>query len=105
MHDLGATEEYAESPGSFEYVGAKAAHQFCLKCNCDAKSSALVHDAIALHSAVGIVHKLDPEIALVHFGAGVDVIDIRLDEIPTAALRQILELYPRLDFKEAFCAL
>ena len=104
MHDLGVTEKYADSPGSFEYVGAKAAHQFCLDASYDAERAALVHEAIALHSAVGIAHALDPEIALVHFGAGVDVIGIRFDEIPDHALAEVLELYPRLGFKEAFTA-
>ncbi len=102
MHDLGVTDKYAESPGSFEYVGAKVAHEFCLDANYDAERAALVHEAIALHSAVGIAHALDPEIALVHFGAGVDVIGIRFDEIPPDALANVLELYPRLGFKEAF---
>ena len=102
MHDLGVTDKYAGAPGSFEYVGAKAAHEFCLDANYDAERAALVHEAIALHSTVGIAHALDPEIALVHFGAGVDVIGIRFDEIPADALAKVLELYPRLGFKEAF---
>lgn len=104
MHDLGVTEKYAAAPGSFEYVAAGVAHQFCLDAHYDGAKSALVHDAIALHSAVGIAHALDPEIALVHFGAGVDVIGIRIDEIPANMLREVLENYPRLGFKEAFSA-
>lgn len=102
MHDIGLSDKHAEDPGSFEYVGAKVAHQFCLNHDYDAEKSALVHDAIALHSAVGIAHKEDPEIALVHFGAGVDVIGIHYDEIPKYALTEILEQYPRLDYKNAF---
>ncbi|MDC1436314.1 HD domain-containing protein [Gammaproteobacteria bacterium] len=102
MHDIGLSEKHAADPGSFEYVGAKVAHEFCLGHDYDAQKSVLVHDAIALHSAVGTAHKEDPEIALVHFGAGVDVIGIHYDEIPKYALSEILEHYPRLDFKNAF---
>ena len=102
MHDIGLSEKHAADPGSFEYVGAKIAHQFCVDRDYDAHKSALVHDAIALHSAVGTAHKEDPEIALVHFGAGVDVIGIHYDEIPKYALTEILEQYQRHDFKNAF---
>ncbi len=102
MHDIGLSEKHAADPGSFEYVGAKVAHDFCLDHDYDEQKSVLVHDAIALHSAVGSAHKEDPEIALVHFGAGVDVIGIHYDEIPKYALTEILEEYPRLDFKNAF---
>jgi len=102
MHDIGLTEKHAADLGSFEYVGAKIAHNFCLNHDYDTEKSALVHDAIALHSAVGIAHEEDAEIALVHVGAGVDVIGIHYGEIPKNALTEILEQYPRHDFKNAF---
>ncbi len=105
MHDIGLTDQYAHAPGSFEYVGAKVAHQFCLSQQYDTDKSAMVHEAIALHTSIGIAHKRDPETALVHFGAGVDVIGIRFDEIPPHTLSRILEDYPRLGFKELFTAL
>lgn len=104
MHDLGLTEKYEQEPGSFEWVGAKAAHEFCTHRQYDAAKAALVHDAVAMHSSVGIAHKRDPEIALVHFGAGVDVLGLRFEEIPRHALAETLESYPRLDFKKAFSA-
>lgn len=102
MHDIGLTERHAQDPGSFEYVGARVAHQFCTGHDFDADKSALVHNAVALHSAVGIADKLDPEIALVHFGAGVDVLGLRMDEIPQGMLAEVLDKYPRLDFKTSF---
>ncbi len=102
MHDLGLTDRYAGEPQSFEYVGAKVAHEFCLDRSLEPHKAALVHDAIALHAAVGIAHKREPEVALVHYGAGLDVIGIRLDEIPKHALTEVLSQYPRLDFKRVF---
>ncbi|MAM70278.1 MAG: phosphohydrolase [Gammaproteobacteria bacterium] len=105
MHDIGLTEKHAADPGSFEYVGAKAAHGFCLANHYDEHKADLVHEAIALHTSIGIAHKREPEAALVHFGAGVDVIGIRFDEIPAHALQEILQDYPRLGFKELFTAI
>lgn len=105
MHDLGLTELHKDKPGSFEYVGAKVAHQFCIDKGYAEDKAALVHDAIALHSAVGIADQLMPEIALVHLGAGVDVLGIRLDEIPPYVLTEMLQQYPRLDFKQLFAAM
>ncbi len=102
MHDIDLSDKHATDPGSFEYVGAKVAHEFCLDHDYEEQKSVLVHDAIALHSAVGTAHKEDLEIALVHFGAGVDVFGIHYDEIPKYAMTEILENYPRLDFKNAF---
>jgi len=102
LHDLGLTERYATETGSFEYVGARAAHSFCIEQNMAPAKATLVHEAIALHSAVGIAHKREPEIALLHYGAGADVIGIRLDEIPRFALSEALSTYPRLDFKKLF---
>ena len=105
MHDIGLSEKHARDPGSFEYVGAREAHRFCTSHHYDPGKAALVHDAIAMHTAIGIAHQKDPEIALVHYGAGVDVIGIRYDEIPPNTLHEILEQYPRMDFKELFTAL
>jgi hypothetical protein len=33
----------------------------------------LIHEMVALHNSVGIAHKLDTEIALLHYGAREDV--------------------------------
>lgn len=104
MHDLGLTERYQSEPGSFEWVGAKKALAFCHQHDYDSSKSALVHDAVALHSSVGIAHKRAPEIALVHLGAGVDVLGLRFEDIPNNVMEEVLELYPRLNYKEAFSA-
>jgi hypothetical protein len=61
-----------------------------------------VHEAIALHAAVGKAAKMAPEIALVHFGAGMDVVGLRAEDISTRTVRQIVEAYPRHGFKKAF---
>jgi cyanamide hydratase family protein with HD domain len=102
MHDLGLVAPHDKSEGSFEVVGANVAHQFLLEKGVSQDKSDLVHEAIALHSAVGIAHKREPEIALVHFGAGVDVIGFRAGDVSKQTRDAIVGAYPRNEFKKAF---
>lgn len=102
MHDLGLVDPHDKKEGSFEVVGADAARAFMLKKNSNPENADLVHEAIALHSAVGIAHKREPEIALVHYGAGVDVIGFRAEDISPQTREAIVNAYPRHEFKKAF---
>jgi hypothetical protein len=43
-----------------------------------------------------------PEIALVHFGAGMDVVGFRAEDLAKETVRHIVEAYPRHGFKKAF---
>jgi len=99
LHDLGLSEKHKDDPGSFEWVGARLAHKFCIDEGVLEERAELIHNAIALHSSVGIADKLTPEIATLHLGAGVDLFGTRIDEVPTGALSQILKKYPRDEFK------
>ena len=103
MHDLGLTPRYM-GPGRFEVDGADAAARFLTEHGVAADKVALVWDAIALHSSQGIAERKQPEVALVHFGAAVDVEGSRLDHIPLEVVHQTLATYPRLGFKKAFLA-
>lgn len=102
MHDLGLVDPYDLTEGSFEVVGADAARSFILEKGTSQEKADLVHEAIALHSAVGIADKREPEIALVHFGAGVDVIGFRAEDISAETREAIVNAYPRYNFKQAF---
>lgn len=104
MHDLGLTDKHIGTQ-TFELDGAVAARGYCQEYGIDATKSDLVHEMVALHNAVGIADKLDPEIALLHYGAGVDVIGLGLKDIHKNTLSEILSEYPRLDFKEGFSKL
>lgn len=99
LHDLGLTKAY-DADGSFELNGAMAAHRFALQHGYAEDKAALVHEAIALHTYVGESHKREPEIALVHFGAGVDVIGYRVEDIEAKTFSAIVECYPRMGFTE-----
>mgnify|MGYP003118205444 FL=1 len=102
LHDLGLSEAHQDAPGSFEWVGAGVARMFCLNKGLTESKADIVHDAIALHSSVGVVHKCAPELAFVHFGAGLDLLGSRLEDVPKTDLSAILERYSRENFCSEF---
>ena len=104
MHDLGLTPEH-DCGGSFELDGAKAAYGFCQQEGLAPERAALVHEMVALHNSVGVATKKDPEIALVHYGAGTDVLSLWSHDINEQTLREILEASPRTGFGEGMARL
>jgi hypothetical protein len=100
LHDLGLTERF-DGPQRFEVQGADAARAFVKEQQWPEDKAELVWEAIALHTSIGIADRMQPEIALVHLGAGVDLFGLRFDEIPPAVVEQTLATCPRLGFKHA----
>lgn len=103
LHDLGLTEEFSRD-ARFEVDGADAASEFLIANGYSDKKAELVWDSIALHSSAGIAERKAPEIALLHFGAHVDVFGLRLEEITPSLVDDTLAFYPRLGMKKAFQA-
>jgi hypothetical protein len=101
LHNLGLTPDHA-ADHRFEVDGADAAGRFLHDHGYPKHKTDLVWDAIALHASGGIADRREPEVALVHFGAHVDVMGLRLDEISPQLIDDTLALYPRLGFKKAF---
>jgi hypothetical protein len=101
LHDLGLSEEYAADK-RFEVDGADAASRFLHTHGYSTVKTGIVWDAIALHSTADIADRRQPEVALVHFGAHVDVMGLRMDEISPQLIDDTIALYPRLGFKKAF---
>ena len=67
LHDLGLSDPHTDDPGSFEWVGARLAHAICLDADQSETVAATVHNAIALHTSMGIAYRYQPEISLLHF--------------------------------------
>lgn len=101
LHDLGLTAEFRDAE-RFEVVGADAADAFLKDEGVEAERREIIWDAIALHTSIGIASRKRPEIALVHIGAGVDVLGFGLDKLPADLIAQTIEVFPRHDFKNAF---
>ena len=102
LHDLGLTDAHASDSGSFEWVGARLAYSYCLDAQQTEIRAATIHNAIALHTSVGIADRYQPEIALLHFGTGMDLFGMRVDEIAEDTLDLVLKDYPRGAFKAEF---
>ncbi|NKB98835.1 MAG: hypothetical protein GKR90_10130 [Pseudomonadales bacterium] len=102
LHDLALSDKHAKDPGSFEWVGAKLAYDFCLNAEQAEERAAMIHNSIALHTSLGVAHRHVPEIAMLHFGTAMDLFGMRLDEIPPNLLQSVLTEYPRSRFKAEF---
>jgi hypothetical protein len=101
LHDLGPVPAYRRD-NRFEVDGADAARQFCLKHQVAPERADLVWEAIALHTSPGIATRLQGEIALVHLGAGLELLGLGLDQVPPQVVEDVLERYPRMNFKAEF---
>ena len=104
MHDLGLSERF-DGKQRFEVDGADAARAFVLKHGLSDEKAEVVWDAIALHTSLGIADCKQPEIALVHFGAGADVLGMRIADIPSETVEQVVAAYPRVNFNLAMTEL
>lgn len=104
MHDLGLTEMF-DGPDTFELEGAKAARSFCVENNVETDKADLVHEMVALHNSVGVAHKREPEIALLHYGAGADVLGLWIHDIHRKSLDEVISEFPRLEFKQGMARL
>jgi hypothetical protein len=83
-------------------VGADAAAAFLKDQGVNDERRAIIWDAIALHTSIGIASRKRPEIALVHIGAGIDVLGLELNKLPPTLVAQTIEALPRHDFNKAF---
>jgi hypothetical protein len=99
MHDLGLTERF-DAQQRFEVNGADAARAFVLEHGLSDEKAEVVWDAIALHTSIGIAVRKQPEIALVHLGATVDLLGMRISDIAPETVEQIVDAYPRLNFNQ-----
>ena len=104
MHDLGLTDHY-DKGGTFELDGAVAAKSICESFCMSKENTELVHEMVALHNSVGIAHKLEPEIALLHYGAGADVAGLWIEDLHPKTIQEILLEYPRDNFKKGMTRL
>ena len=96
MHDLGLTEKFDSGEQRFEVDGADVAREFVLKHGLSAEKAEIVWDAVALHTSSGIASRKQPEIALVHLGAGADLFGMGLEDIAPETVEQVIDAYSRL---------
>ncbi|MEV5829952.1 HD domain-containing protein [Spirillospora sp. NPDC052242] len=95
LHDAGLTAE-ADARTRFDVDGADLAASFLRKNGLAEERVRLVWEAIALHTSAGIAHRMRPEIALTHLGAGTDVAMLGADALPDGLADRAHAAFPRL---------
>jgi hypothetical protein len=100
LHDLGLTKQF-QGDLPFEVQGAQAAKDFLEEHKYSKDRIAVVWDGIAMHASL-ISQFKQPEIALVGAGAGADVIGPDPAQIRRADVDEVVKMFPRLGFKNAF---
>jgi HD domain len=102
FHDLGLTKKFSSDNERFEVDGANAARQFLSTHHIPEEQMKTVWEAIALHTTPGITHHMQPEVALLYTGVGLDVLGRGFDEFPAEVREQIVARYPRTHFRDDF---
>ena len=95
FHDIGLTPLFRASHLRFEVDGANAARSFLKSYGIPQEDLETVWLAIALHTTPGIAEFMDPEIALVQSGAGMDVVGRGFDDFTNEEREMVLAAYPR----------
>lgn len=102
FHDLGLTKKFSSADERFEVDGANAARQFLAAHDVPEDQVRTVWEAIALHTTPGITHHMQPEVALLYTGVGLDVLGRGFDQFPADLREAIVARYPRKHFRDAF---
>jgi hypothetical protein len=102
FHDLGLTKKFSSPKDRFEVDGANAARQFLSAHHVPEHRIRTVWEAIALHTTPGVTQYMDPEVALLYSGVGLDVLGRGLEKFPADLREKIVAQYPRINFKEEF---
>ena len=105
LHDLGLVEAFiGEDRFELDGADAAAAADFLSKRGYSDRKIAVIWDAIALCTTLGVSQRKQPEIALLQVGAGIDVGAIPRSLVTPESMEIILAEFPRLGFKKAFLA-
>lgn len=100
FHDIGLTRTFRSADKRFEVDGANAARDFLKSRGVPEDAIRLVWDAVALHTSIGIAEYKEPEVALMNFGVGYDVVGKNFDLISDEERQQVVEAFPRNQFKQ-----
>ncbi|MGA2008991.1 MAG: HD domain-containing protein [Solirubrobacteraceae bacterium] len=104
LHDLGLTRRYG-GQRRFEIDGAEVARSWARSNGMSADEADHIWHAIALHTSAGIADARSPECALVHWGAGVDVIGLGAENLPPQAVAAVHAAFPREGFADGIADL
>ncbi|XRQ02739.1 HD domain-containing protein [Actinomadura welshii] len=96
LHDIGLTAP-GDGDQRFEVDGADAAAEFLSANGLDGERAGAVWEAIALHTSLGIAHRMRPETALTHAGSAADVVGLGAEVLAADLTARAHAAFPRLD--------
>ncbi|HEX3968226.1 MAG TPA: HD domain-containing protein [Edaphobacter sp.] len=102
FHDFGLIKKFSSPDERFEVDGANAARQFLTAHKIPEEQVETAWEAIALHTTPGVTQYMRPEVALLYWGVGLDVLGRGFDQFPSELREKIVAEYPRKHFKEDF---
>jgi hypothetical protein len=106
LHDLGLLRRFESPQGSFETDGANAAEAWALTHGASAAAAGRIWQAVQMHDAAwAVTRRQGAEAMLVALGAGTDVAGPQPAELSDGAIAQVLQAFPRLQFKRQFTTL
>ncbi|TDC82902.1 HD domain-containing protein [Actinomadura sp. 7K507] len=94
LHDIGLTER-GDGAQRFEVDGADRAAEFLSGHGLDDERVRVAWEAIALHSSLGIAHRMRPEIALTHAGTSADITGLGAGTLPEGLADRAHGAFPR----------
>jgi hypothetical protein len=100
FHDMGLVKKFSSQTERFEVDGANAARQFLAAHSVPEQQVQTAWEAIALHTTPGITQYMQPEVALLYRGVGLDVLGENFDSFPSHRREEIVAAYPRENFKD-----
>lgn len=106
LHDLGVSEAGPSSPDRFEVHGAFLAVEYARSAGLAPEKLAILWDAVALHTSVGIAGRHpQPEVAVSHLGISADIIGFGREGLSADLVAAVHERYPRQDLGHALADL
>jgi HD domain len=100
FHDVGLVEGHRSADERFEIDGANEARRFLESRGLSEERVMTVWLSIALHTTPQVPGYLQPEVQLVHLGAGYDVVGRHYDDVPAEQRDEVLAAHPRPGFKD-----
>ena len=106
LHDLGLLPAFESPQLSFEIDGANAAERLALNAGASRQESDIVWHAVEmLDGKWPLTERQGPEAMLVSIGAGTDVVGPEPEFSDQRLLQEVLQAFPRLNFKKQFTSL
>lgn len=106
LHDLGLLPAFESTQLSFEIDGANAAEKVALDTGASRSEAGIVWHAVEMHDGKWpLTQRQGPEAMLVSIGAGTDVVGPAPEVTDPRLLKEILQAFPRLEFKRQFTSL